>query len=316
MLNDLRDRIVVQVDGQMKTGRDVVIAALLGAEEYGFSTAPLVVSGCIMMRDPATWIPVRWASPPQNPALRERYSGRPEFVETYFRFVAEEIREAMAQLGFRTMADMIGRVDRLDVRKAVDHWKARGVDLSSILHEPEAPPSVGRRCVQPQDHGLDRALDNTLIERCAEAIEHRRPVDISLPIRNVNRTVGTMLGSKITRRWGAAGLPDGTVRIAFSGVRRAELRRLRAPRRHHDRRRRRERLLRQGAVGRTARRPPAGGRHLRGRAEHHHRQRGAVRRHRRRGVRPRRRRRALRGAQQRRPRGGRGGYGRFTAAST
>ena len=216
VLNDLRDRIVVQVDGQMKTGRDVVIAALLGAEEYGFSTAPLVVSGCIMMRVcHLDTCPVGIAT--QNPALRERYSGRAEFVETYFRFVAEEIRELMAQLGFRTMDDMIGRVDRLDVRQAVDHWKARGVDLSSILHEPEVPSSIGRRCVQPQDHGLDRALDNTLIERCAEAIEQRRPVDISLPIRNVNRTVGTMLGSKITRRWGATGLPDGTIRIAFSG---------------------------------------------------------------------------------------------------
>ena len=216
VLNDLRDRIVVQVDGQMKTGRDVVIAALLGAEEYGFSTAPLVVSGCIMMRVcHLDTCPVGIAT--QNPALRERYAGKAEFVETYFRFVAEEIRELMAQLGFRTMADMIGRVDRLDVRTAVDHWKARGVDLSSILHEPEVPSSIGRRCVQPQDHGLDRALDNTLIERCAEAIEHRRPVDISLPIRNVNRTVGTMLGSKISRRWGAAGLPDGTIRIAFSG---------------------------------------------------------------------------------------------------
>ena len=216
VLNDLRDRIVVQVDGQMKTGRDVVIAALLGAEEYGFSTAPLVVSGCIMMRVcHLDTCPVGIAT--QNPELRERYAGRAEFVENYFRFVAEEIRELMAQLGFRTMDEMIGRADRLDVRKAVDHWKARGVDLSTILHQPEVPDTVGRRCVQPQDHGLDRALDNTLIERCAEAIEHRRPVAIALPIRNVNRTVGTMLGARISRRWGARGLPDGTIRIAFTG---------------------------------------------------------------------------------------------------
>jgi glutamate synthase (ferredoxin) len=216
VLNDLRDRIVVQVDGQMKTGRDVVIAALLGGEEYGFSTAPLVVSGCIMMRVcHLDTCPVGIAT--QNPKLRERYSGKAEFVENYFRFVAEEIRELMAQLGFRTMDEMIGRADRLDVRRAVDHWKARGVDLSTILHQPEVPDTVGRRCVQPQDHGLDRALDNTLIERCAEAIEHRRPVEISLPIRNVNRTVGTMLGSRISRRWGAQGLPDGTIRIAFTG---------------------------------------------------------------------------------------------------
>ncbi len=216
VLNDLRDRIVVQVDGQMKTGRDVVIAALLGAEEYGFSTAPLVVSGCIMMRVcHLDTCPVGIAT--QNPKLRERYSGRAEFVENYFRFVAEEVREAMAQLGFRTMDEMIGRADRLDVRRAVDHWKARGVDLSTILHQPDVAGTVGRRCVQPQDHGLDRALDNTLIERCADAVEHGRPVAIALPIRNVNRTVGTMLGSRISRRWGAAGLPDDTIRIAFTG---------------------------------------------------------------------------------------------------
>ena len=216
VLNDLRDRIVVQVDGQMKTGRDVVIGALLGAEEYGFSTAPLVVSGCIMMRVcHLDTCPVGIAT--QNPKLRERYSGKAEFVENYFRFVAEEVRELMAQLGFRTMDEMIGRSDRLDVRKAIDHWKARGVDLSTILHQPDVDETVGRHCVQPQDHGLDRALDNTLIERCADAIEHRRPVEFALPIRNVNRTVGTMLGSRISRRWGAQGLPDDTIRIAFSG---------------------------------------------------------------------------------------------------
>ena len=216
VLNDLRDRIVVQVDGQMKTGRDVVIAALLGAEEYGFSTAPLVVSGCIMMRVcHLDTCPVGIAT--QNPALRERYSGKAEFVENYFRFVAEEIRELMAGLGFRTMDEMIGRADRLDVREAVDHWKARGIDLSTILHQPDVPDTVGRRAVQPQDHGLDRALDNTLIERAADAVEHRRPVEIDLPIRNVNRTVGTMLGSRISRRWGAAGLPDDTIRIRFTG---------------------------------------------------------------------------------------------------
>ena len=216
VLNKLRDRIVVQVDGQMKTGRDVVIAALLGAEEYGFSTAPLVVSGCIMMRVcHLDTCPVGIAT--QNPTLRERFSGKAEFVENYFRFVGEEVRELMAQLGFRTMDEMIGRADRLDVRKAVDHWKARGVDLSTILHQPEVADSTGRRCVQPQDHGLDRALDNTLIERSADAIAHRTPVDITLPVRNVNRTVGTMLGSAITRRWGAPGLPDDTIRIAFTG---------------------------------------------------------------------------------------------------
>ena len=230
VLNDLRDRIVVQVDGQMKTGRDVVIGALLGAEEYGFSTAPLVVSGCIMMRVcHLDTCPVGIAT--QNPKLRERYSGKAEFVENYFRFVAEEVRERMAQLGFRTMDEMIGRSDRLDVRKAVDHWKARGVDLSTILHQPDVDETVGRHCVQPQDHGLDRALDNTLIERCADAIEHRRPVEFALPIRNVNRTVGTMLGSRISRRWGAQGLPDDTISDRVQRIGRPELRGVRAARR-------------------------------------------------------------------------------------
>ena len=216
VLNELRDRIVVQVDGQMKTGRDVVVAALLGAEEYGFSTAPLVVTGCIMMRVcHLDTCPVGIAT--QNPELREHYTGRPEFVENYFRFVADEIRELMSELGFRTMDEMIGRADRLDVCAAVDHWKARGLDLASILRYPDVPPQVGRYCARPQDHGLDRALDNELIARCEPALERREPVAIDLPIRNVNRTVGTMLGAEITRRWGAEGLPADTVRIRFTG---------------------------------------------------------------------------------------------------
>ncbi len=216
VLNRLRDRIVVQADGQMKTGRDVVIAALLGAEEYGFSTAPLVVSGCIMMRVcHLDTCPVGIAT--QNPELRKQFSGRPEFVENYFRFVADEVRELMSELGFRTMEEMIGRVDRLDTTGAVDHWKARGLDLSPILVNPDVPDTVARRAVREQDHGLDRALDNTLIERCAPAIEHRTPVSFTVPIRNVNRTVGTMLGSTITRRWGGEGLPDGTIDITFTG---------------------------------------------------------------------------------------------------
>ena len=216
VLNDLRDRIVVQVDGQMKTGRDVVIAALLGAEEYGFSTAPLVVSGCIMMRVcHLDTCPVGVAT--QNPELRKHFTGKPEFVENYFRFVAEEVRELMAQLGFQTMNDMIGRSDQLNMHRAVDHWKAQGVDLSNILHQPDVADTIGRRCLQPQDHGLDRALDNTLIEKSTEAIEQRTPVEIDLPIRNVNRSVGTMLGSRISRRWGAQGLPDDTIQVNFSG---------------------------------------------------------------------------------------------------
>jgi glutamate synthase (NADPH/NADH) large chain len=214
--NQLRDRIVVQTDGQMKTGRDVVIAALLGAEEYGFSTAPLVVSGCIMMRVcHLDTCPVGIAT--QNPKLREHFTGKPEFVENYFRFVAEEVRELMATMGFRTLDEMIGRVDRIETAEAIDHWKAKGLDLSQILHNPNMPESVARRCVREQDHGLDKALDNTLIDKCRSAIDKRTPVSFTIPIRNVNRTVGTMLGSEITRRWGRDGLPDGTIDIRFTG---------------------------------------------------------------------------------------------------
>ena len=172
VLNRLRERIVVQVDGQMKTGRDVVIAALLGAEEYGFATAPLVVTGCIMMRVcHLDTCPVGIAT--QNPELRKHFTGRPEFVENYFRFVAKEVRELMATMGFHTLGAMVGHVDRLDSTEAVDHWKAKGLDLSQILHDPDVPETVARRAVREQDHGLERALDNTLIERCKPAIEHR-----------------------------------------------------------------------------------------------------------------------------------------------
>jgi len=216
VLNDLRDRIVVQVDGQMKTGRDVVIAALLGAEEYGFSTAPLVVSGCIMMRVcHLDTCPVGIAT--QNPELRKHFTGKPEFVENFFRFIAEEVRELMASLGFRTMDDMIGRADELDVAKAVDHWKAKGLDLSKILEQPEVSPEVGRRCTQSQDHGLDQALDNELIRSSRDALEHGTPVEFRLPIRNVNRTVGTMLGYELTSRCGGTGLPGDTIRVTFDG---------------------------------------------------------------------------------------------------
>jgi glutamate synthase domain-containing protein 2/glutamate synthase domain-containing protein 1/glutamate synthase domain-containing protein 3 len=215
-LNGLRDRIVVQVDGQMKTGRDVVIAALLGAEEFGFATAPLVVSGCVMMRVcHLNTCPVGIAT--QDPELRKRFTGKPEFVENFFTFIAQEVREAMAALGFRTMDEMIGRVDRLDVRKAVDHWKAKGLDYSQILHQPAAIAHAPRRALAKQDHGLDRALDNQLIALAKDALEQRTPVSIYLPVRNVNRTVGTMLGSQVTKRWGGAGLPDDTIRIRLSG---------------------------------------------------------------------------------------------------
>ncbi len=216
LLNGLRDRIVVQVDGQMKTGRDVVIAALLGAEEYGFATAPLVVSGCIMMRVcHLDTCPVGIAT--QNPELRKRFSGKPEFVETFFEYIAEEVREYLAELGFRSLDEAIGHVEMLDTRAAVDHWKAHGLDLSPILHVPELPEDAARRCVTVQDHGLDRALDNVLIERSAPALEDGRRVEIDLPIRNVNRTVGTMLGSEVTRRYGGTGLPDDTITVRLTG---------------------------------------------------------------------------------------------------
>jgi glutamate synthase (ferredoxin) len=217
VLNKLRDRIVVQVDGQMKTGRDVVIAALMGAEEYGFATAPLVVMGCVMMRVcHLNTCPVGVAT--QDPALRQRFTGKPEHVETFFRFIAQEVREYMARLGFRTMDEMIGRVDRLNVRPAVNHWKAQGLDLSSILYRPEVGPEVAIRKVREQDHGLERALDvTTLIPRCQPALERKEPVSLRLPVRNVHRTVGTLLGHEVTRRYGGAGLPDDTIRIHFTG---------------------------------------------------------------------------------------------------
>jgi glutamate synthase (ferredoxin) len=216
MMNRLRDRIVVQVDGQLKTGRDVVMAALLGAEEFGFATAALVVSGCIMMRVcHLNTCPVGIAT--QDPELRKNFTGKPEFVENYFRFVAEDVRELMAQLGFRTMNEMVGRADKLEMREAIEHWKAKGVDLSRMLQQPEAAEGAARRCVRAQEHGLDQALDVQLIERAAPALESATPVEIHLPIRNVHRTVGTRLGSEITRRFGGHGLPDDTIRVHFTG---------------------------------------------------------------------------------------------------
>jgi glutamate synthase (NADPH/NADH) large chain len=217
VLNKLRDRIIVQTDGQLKTGRDVAIAALLGAEEFGFSTAPLVVMGCIMMRVcHLNTCPVGIAT--QDPRLRAKFAGKPEFVETFFRFIAEEVREIMAMLGFRTMDEMIGRADRLDVRHAVEHWKAKGLDLSSLLHRPAVGPEVAIRRVVEQDHGLEKSLDmTTLVPMCQPALERGESVDVRLPIRNVNRTVGTILGYEVTSRHGAAGLPDDTIRLHFSG---------------------------------------------------------------------------------------------------
>jgi glutamate synthase (NADPH/NADH) large chain len=216
LLNGLRDRIVVQTDGQLKTGRDVVVAALLGAEEFGFASAPLVVSGCIMMRVcHLDTCPVGIAT--QNPTLRAKFAGKPEFVVNFFEFVAQEVRELLAELGFRSLAEVIGHAELLDTRQAVEHWKASGLDLSPILHVPEFDPAQDRFCTKAQDHGLDRALDNTLIELAEPALARGEAVEIDLPIRNVNRTVGTMLGHEVTKRHGGDGLPDGTVSITLTG---------------------------------------------------------------------------------------------------
>jgi len=217
VLNNLRSRIAVETDGQLKTGRDVAIAALLGAEEFGFATAPLVATGCIMMRVcHLNTCPAGIAT--QDPRLREKFQGKPEHVVNFMRFVAEELREIMAQLGFRTLEEMVGRVDRLEPRAAIDHWKAKGLDFSNLLYAPEVDPDWGRYCQEEQDHGIERSLDMTvLLGLCRPAIERGEEVVAELPIRNVNRVVGTITGSEITRRHGAKGLPDDTIRLHFRG---------------------------------------------------------------------------------------------------
>jgi glutamate synthase (ferredoxin) len=217
VLNNLRSRITVETDGQLKTGRDVVIAALLGAEEFGFATAPLVTLGCIMMRVcHLNTCPVGVAT--QDPELRKRFTGDPAHTVNFMKFVAQEVRELMAQLGFRTLNEMVGRTDRLEAKKAVAHWKAKGLDFSKILYQPEAGPEVGRYCQMAQDHGLEKALDvTTLLELCKPAIERKEKVRATLPVRNVNRVVGTITGGEVTRRHGAEGLPEDTIQITFKG---------------------------------------------------------------------------------------------------
>ena len=216
LLNSLRDRITVQVDGQLKTGRDVVIAALLGAEEFGFATAPLVVSGCILMRVcHLDTCPVGIAT--QNPELRKKFSGSPEFVVTFFEYVAQEVREHLSRLGFRSIEEAVGHAEVLDTRRAIEHWKASGLDLAPILHVPDLPAGTPLSRQVDQDHGLQHALDNTLIQLCEGALSDKTPVVLELPVRNVNRTVGTMLGAEVTRRHGGDGLPEGTIDITFTG---------------------------------------------------------------------------------------------------
>jgi glutamate synthase (ferredoxin) len=217
LLNDLRSRIAVEVDGQLKTGRDVVVGALLGAEEFGFATGPLVAMGCIMMRVcHLNTCPVGVAT--QDPVLRKKFGGTPEHVVNFMRLVATEVREWMARLGFRTVNEMVGRTDTLDQSKAVAHFKARGLDLSPIFHQPDVPESYGRYCNIAQDHGLAEALDNTtLLPLCKPALESGEKVSATLPIRNIHRVTGTMVGSEVTRRYGPSGLPDDTIRLHFQG---------------------------------------------------------------------------------------------------
>ncbi|MGZ8201768.1 MAG: glutamate synthase large subunit, partial [Burkholderiales bacterium] len=216
VLNRLRGRIAVQADGQMKTGRDVIVGALLGADEFGFATAPLVAEGCIMMRKcHLNTCPVGVAT--QDPVLRKKFAGKPEHVINYFFFVAEEVRELMAQLGIRRFNDLIGRSDLLDTRKGIEHWKARGLDFSRVFYQPQVAPDVARYNREKQDHGLDKALDHRLIELARPALERGDKVAIDMPIRNINRTVGTMLSGEIAKRYGHNGLPDDTIRIRFAG---------------------------------------------------------------------------------------------------
>jgi glutamate synthase (NADPH/NADH) large chain len=216
VLNRLRGRIAVQVDGQMKTGRDVVIGAMLGADEFGFATAPLVVEGCIMMRKcHLNTCPVGIAT--QDPVLRKKFEGRPEHVVNYFFFVAEEVRELMARLGLRKFNELIGRTDLLDMRAGIEHWKAKGLDFSKVFYMPKMPPEVAVYNSEKQDHGLEKALDNRLIELAAPALERRERVTIEMPIRNINRTVGTMLSHEIAKRYGHDGLPDETIHVRFAG---------------------------------------------------------------------------------------------------
>ena len=217
VLNNLRSRIAVETDGQLKTGRDVVIAALLGAEEFGFATAPLVATGCIMMRVcHLNTCPAGVAT--QDPQLRARFAGQPEHVVNFMKFIAEDMREIMASLGFRTIEEMIGRVDRLEAKKAVSHWKAKGLDFSNILYSPDVGPEVGRFCSMKQDHGIDRSLDiTTLLKICQPAIERGEKVVAELPIRNVNRVTGTITSGEITKKHGAKGLPEDTIKLKFTG---------------------------------------------------------------------------------------------------
>jgi glutamate synthase (NADPH/NADH) large chain len=216
VLNKLRGRIAVQTDGGIRTGRDVVIAAMLGADEFGFATVALIVEGCLMMRKcHLNTCPVGIAT--QDPELRKRFTGKPEHVINYFMFVAEEVREWMAKLGFRTVKEMIGRSDKLDMRKAIAHWKAKGLDFSKILYHPSVAPNIATYNCEPQEHGLEKALDQSLIKQAQPALEHKEPVKIKMPIYNQNRTFGAMLSGEVAKRYGHEGLPEDTISIKVTG---------------------------------------------------------------------------------------------------
>jgi glutamate synthase domain-containing protein 3 len=217
LLNDLRSRIRVQTDGKLQTGRDVVIAALLGAEEFGFATTPLIAMGCIMMRKcHLNTCSVGIAT--QDPVLRKQFQGQPEHVINFFFFIAEQVRQHMSALGFRTVDEMVGRVDLLDAQEAVDHWKAQGLDFSAILYNPPVPSRVSRRRVQAQDHGLEQALDHKILGQVAATLETLSPIEVNFAIRNIHRSVGSMLSGEIARRYGSEGLPEDTIRIQLSGA--------------------------------------------------------------------------------------------------
>ena len=217
MLNNLRSRVIVEVDGQLKTGRDVVIGALLGAEEFGFATAPLVTLGCVMMRVcHSNTCPAGVAT--QDPELRKRFAGKPEYVVNFMRFVAQEVRELMAQLGFRTFNEMVGHANLLEPKKAVAHWKAQGLDLSNILYRPKTSLTAANYCTEAQDHGIEKCLDmSKLLDICQPAIERGEKVSAELAITNIDRVAGTIVGNEVTRHHGAAGLPDDTIKIRFNG---------------------------------------------------------------------------------------------------
>ena len=304
LINNLVSRVVVETDGQLKTGRDLAIAALLGAEEYGFATSPLVALGCIMMRVcHLDTCPVGVAT--QNPELRAKFTGDPQHVVNFMLFIALQLREYMARLGFRPVNEMIGRTDRLRVHQAINHWKAQGIDLSAILHQPDVPEDWGHYCQIDQDHGLDKALDNlTLLELCKPALQNsvedvrrahegRQVVDMerplrsvkeTLPVANTNRVVGTITGSEITRRFGPRGLPEDTIQLHFQGAAGQSFgafipkgMTLQLEGDGND-------YFGIGTVRRQGYCVPALRLHVQGRREHHNRQRGLLRRDERRGI--------------------------------